>query len=294
MALAAARTGSTVGARGAPRLEREFTLTDCDFRFIADLVYRQAGILLGERKRNLVYGRLVRRLRALGLPDFGAYCAHLQAPEGAAELGLMINALTTNLTAFFREPHHFDHLGGTVLPEAAAGIGAPRRRLRVWSAACSTGEEPYSIAMTLLGSAIEPRGWDIRVLATDLDTSVLATASEGVYAASAAAKVPTDLRGRFLERLDDGRLRIARPARQLITFKQLNLLTDWPMRGPFDVIFCRNVLIYFDAATKARLIDRFVALLRLGGWLYLGHSESLSGGHPALGLTGRTIYRRAV
>jgi chemotaxis protein methyltransferase CheR len=275
-------------------VQSDFALSNEDFRFIADTIHRQAGILLADHKRNLVYSRLTKRLRALSLPDFKSYCDLLKSPKGVDELGVMINALTTNLTSFFREAHHFEHLRDTALPETVADPRGHGHRIRIWSSACSTGEEPYSIAMTIKAAGLNFAGWDLRVLATDLDTTVLQTAMEGVYDSAAAQKLPKAMSDRFTEPLGDGsgRLRAAKELRPLITFKHLNLLGDWPMRGPFDVIFCRNVLIYFDAETKTRLIDRFVKLLRPGGWLYLGHSETLTTANPALHLEGRTTYRR--
>ena len=276
---------------------REFVLSDQDFRFIAAEIHRRAGIVLHEHKRDMVYGRLVRRVRELGLPSFRAYCEHLQTPEGVDEVGFMINAITTNLTAFFREAHHFETMRTVALPEIVARGREVGRRLRLWSAACSSGEEPYSMAMTLLGSGVDLRGWDVRILATDLDTDMLARATRGVYAAEALAKVPLELRRRFTEPAQDDKRADAvtiKPAvRQLVTFRQLNLLDKWPMRGPFDIVFCRNVLIYFDAETKARVIRGLNDILRPGGWLCLGHSESLLSGSHDLKLVGHTVYRRA-
>jgi chemotaxis protein methyltransferase CheR len=206
----------------------------------------------------------------------------------------MTNALTTNLTSFYRESHHFDHLKNVVIPGMKDLASQNARRLRIWSSACSTGEEPYSIAMTLLDSGIDRRNWDARILATDLNTDVLAAADAGLYSADVCEKLPGALR-RFIDpQTENGKFRVKTDVRNLITFKQLNLLGTWPMRHPFDVIFCRNVLIYFDNETKIELINRFVSLLRPGGGLYLGHSETLNGNHQGLALTGRTIYRRGM
>lgn len=272
----------------------DLTLSDDDFRFIVETMYRQAGIQLAEHKRNLVYSRLTKRLRTLGMPDFKSYCELLKGPSGASELGAMINALTTNVTSFFREAHHFEHLQQVALPETVKHPTAHTRRLRIWSSACSTGEEPYSIAMALKSAEVDLRGWDVRILATDLDTVVLAAAMKGVYSQQAIKKLPPDLARRFTEpaNKNSNQSRIKDELRQIITFKNLNLLGKWPMKGSFDIIFCRNVLIYFDTETKSRLIDRFVTLLRPGGWLYLGHSETLNATNSALVLEGRTTYRR--
>jgi chemotaxis protein methyltransferase CheR len=272
--------------------KNEFKLTEDDFKFIVRTIYDHAGIVLSDRKRDLVHSRLGRRLRELGLSCFKDYCQYLKSPNGANEMTVMTNALTTNLTSFYREAHHFDHLKNVALPGIKDIASQNGRRLRLWSSACSTGEEPYSIGMTLLESGIDRRNWDARILATDLNTDVLATASAGTYSADVCEKLPTELR-RFIDtQPESGKFKIKPDVRNLITFKQLNLLGSWPMKHPFDVIFCRNVLIYFDHETKSKLIDRFVSSLRPGGWLYLGHSETLNGNHQGLALTGRTIYRR--
>lgn len=265
----------------------EFRMTDDQFRRIAERVFATCGIVLKDHKRQMIYTRLARRLRALGLDDFGAYLDLLEGRDGAQELQEFTNAVTTNLTSFFREAHHFDHLRSTLLEPAAAAPG--RARVRIWSAGCSTGEEPYSIALSALASKAAER-CDLRILATDLDTKVLSKAEAGVYPADRAADVPADVRAGLSRRGDQ--VEASRAARDLIAFRRLNLLHDWPFSGPFDVIFCRNVLIYFDAATKASLVDRFAKVLAPNGVLYLGHSESLLGEHALLTSEGRTIYRR--
>jgi chemotaxis protein methyltransferase CheR len=272
--------------------QTEFELRDDDFRKISSFVRSRTGIVLNERKRNLVYSRLVRRLRSLRLDSFAAYCAYLDGPDGDREHGSLINAITTNLTGFFREAHHFDHLAGAVLKPLIATRAGGRRRLRLWSSACSTGEEPYSIAMVLRAALPETGGWDARILATDIDTDVVAHARAGVYAADATERMPAPHRARWLEPAAEGRVRIDRRVRDLVTFKQLNLLGDWPMRGPFDAIFCRNVVIYFDKQEKCVLFDRLADMLAPGGWLYIGHSENLLGISDRFQLMGRTIYRR--
>jgi len=274
--------------RGSGQEEREFAMSEAEFRRIAERVFETAGIVLKEHKRQMVYTRLARRLRALGLTSFAAYLELLESPAGARELQDFTNAVTTNLTSFFRESHHFDHLSGAVIaPRLAEG----RRRLRIWSAGCSTGEEPYSITLALLGKGgpAARDGVDLRILATDLDTNVLAQAQAGLYRAD---DVPAALRPGALIRRPTGQVEIGAAFRGPISFRKLNLLHDWPFRGPFDAIFCRNVLIYFDAETKARLVRRFAEHLDVGGALYLGHSESLLGEHPLLRSEGRTIYRR--
>ncbi len=275
----------------ALRQTKEFILSDSDYRSIRDRVYNQSGIRLGDQKFDLVYSRLTRRLRTLGLPDFTSYLEFLDSSQGQDELEHMLNALTTNLTSFFREAHHFDHLKEIGLKSSLERQKGPERRIRIWSSACSTGEEPYSIAMTLLDSDIDFSHVDIRILATDLNTDVLEQASLGRYSASVIAKCPEGCR-KYIQPSQDGSGQMQAITKDLIRFKQLNLLAQWPMKRPFDVVFCRNVLIYFDTKTKLRLVDRFVDVLKPGGWLYLGHSESASGNHPKLELIGRTIYRK--
>lgn len=264
-------------------------LSEATFRAISARVHALTGIVLKEHKRQMVFTRLSRRLRALGLEDFDAYLAHLDTPAGAGEVAELINAITTNLTAFFREAHHFEHLRDAVIqPRAAAGAA----RCRIWSAGCSTGEEPYTIQMTLLAAGLLGRSWDYRLLATDLDSAVLAHAAAGIYGADRVAGVPPALLGQAAARRADGSWEMKREVRAAISFRQLNLLAPFPVRGPFDAIFCRNVLIYFDAETKLDIVDRFADLLAPHGALYLGHSESLLGDHPKLVSCGRTTYRR--
>jgi chemotaxis protein methyltransferase CheR len=270
----------------------EFPFTQADFKTIADLVYEHSGIVLGDHKRDMVYSRLTRRLRALHLRTFREYCALLHGSSGEEEISSLINAITTNLTKFFRESHHFEHLHKTVLAHIWRTTIGAKPRVRVWSAACSTGEEPYSIAMTAMASRREAgREWDFRVLATDLDTSVLNKAMTGAYPAAALEDVPAGMRESGFTLTPSG-VRAAPDIQALITFKQLNLLGNWPMRGPFDAIFCRNVMIYFDAETKAKLVERMHALLKPDGWLYVGHSESLLEQQHRFRLCGHTIYQK--
>ena len=274
-----------------PAAPPEFVMSDEEFDRIAMRIRAMSGIVLKAHKRQMVYTRLARRLRALRLTSFTDYLDLLDRPEGAPELEAFSNALTTNLTSFFRESHHFDHLRREILvPRLAEG----RRRIRVWSAGCSTGEEPYSIAISALGKggpAAIP-GVDLRILATDLDTTVLARAAGGRYPAARAQDVPAPLRAGAILHRSPEEVEVAPALRAAVAFRRLNLLHVWPFRGPFDAIFCRNVLIYFDSDTKAELVRRFADLLDAGGALYLGHSESLLGEHPLLRSEGRTIYRR--
>ncbi len=288
--MASARPVAAPAPLSLPDPQREFEFSAADFRALAKIAYDHAGITLPEAKKNLVYGRLSRRLRVLGLSTFEEYRRHL-AEDGERELELFINALSTNHTKFFREQHHFEHFSSHVVaPFVAANKSGGR--LRIWSAGCSSGEEPHTIALILNAEINNTAVRDVRILATDIDTDVLRRASLGVFAAEAVEAVPPKYRGPLSKVQDDDKVAIDRAVCSLITFGHLNLMNEWPVRGPFDAIFCRNVMIYFDQATKAKLVERFTDLLRIGGWLYIGHSESLIGSHPRLKLSGRTIYRR--
>jgi chemotaxis protein methyltransferase CheR len=273
---------------------REFAFSDADFRNLAQFAYQHAGIALADSKRNLVYSRLSRRLRALGLTSFRDYRAYLTANTG--ELENFINAISTNLTKFFREAHHFDHFRTHVaVPFVQESHGAVGRRLRVWSAGCSTGEEPYTVAVVLKREIRDLARHDVKILATDIDTDVVAKGVRGEYSAGSIDEVPKPYREFFLpveSKRDSANVTVAEEVRKLITFRKLNLMEPWPFTGNFDAIFCRNVMIYFDAATKSTLVDRLTEKIKPGGWLYIGHSESLIGAHPGLRLVGRTIYRR--
>lgn len=275
-----------------PLAAGEFGFDRSDFAFIATTLHQDAGIHLPASKANLVYSRLAKRLRALGLESFRDYCALVGSEEGAQERAQMIAALTTNVTRFFREPHHFDHLRQTLLEPQLNDIRAGRR-LRIWSAGCSSGQEPYSIALTLLSVLPDARAYDIRILATDINPLVLDTARRAVYPAEEVVSVPPDLRRSWMETVGNGALRLDDRPRRLVSFRPLNLIGTWPMKGPFDAVFCRNVVIYFDEKTQMRLLNRMSALLRPGGYLYLGHSERLIGPAEALfKLAGTTTYRK--
>lgn len=267
--------------------------TDQDFAYIADLARTHAGIDLGYKKRDMVYARLSKRVRSLGLRSFSAYCDLLRQDQDGQELAAAVNAMTTNLTRFFREGHHFDHLSGEVLP---ALIARRERRLRFWSAGCSTGEEAYSIAMVLAYALAHSDGgggaWDARVLATDIDTDVLNHAAQGLYALGELGRIPALLHQMALEVRDERTFCISDAVHRLLAFKPLNLMGDWPMKGPFDAIFCRNVAIYFTRQDQLRLFDRMADLLTPDGYLYIGHSENLFGLSNRFQLVARTIYRR--
>lgn len=283
---------TTVAGREA-LVEGEFVFTAEDFRHIAHTLHAHAGIALSEGKAALVYSRLAKRLRVLGLRSFRDYCALIDGAEGVDERQAMMAALTTNVTRFYREPHHFDHLRDRVMPELAAKARAGGR-VRLWSAACSNGQEPYSMAMTVLDVLPEAADLDVRILATDIDPNMVAEGAAGVYPDDLLAPVPAASRRHF-EPVSGapGRFSADAALRRLVAFKELNLIGDWPMRGRFDVIFCRNVVIYFDDATQERVWGRFTPILNPGGVLYIGHSERVTG--PAAQLlqpAGLTTYVR--
>jgi chemotaxis protein methyltransferase CheR len=271
-----------------PLVDGEFPFTIDDFRDIAATLYADSGIHLQEAKATLVYSRLAKRLRKLGLASFSEYRALLHGPEGEGERPALLSALTTNVTRFFREPHHFDALRRQVrdvLAPAARGGG----RVRVWSAGCSLGHEPWSIAMSLLAELPEAPDLDVRILATDIDPQVVDRARQATYSAEDVEPVPAELAARCLIKSGD-QVRVADAARKLVSFGVLNLHAAWPMKGAFDVIFCRNVAIYFDDQTQARLWSRFAERLTPQGRLYIGHSERAE--TPLLSTDGLTVYRR--
>lgn len=289
---------SQTPSRGAGRdtlVEGEFVFTAEDFRSIAQILHSHAGIALNEGKAALVYSRLAKRLRVLGLRSFRDYCALVQGVEGVDERQAMTAALTTNVTRFYREPHHFDHLRDEVMPGLAERARCGER-IRLWSAACSNGQEPYSMAMTVLSVLPEAADLDVRILATDIDPNMVEEGARGVYSEEALEPAPALLRHRFFDKAPAhgaNRLSAGDALRRLVSFKELNLIGDWPMRHQYDVIFCRNVVIYFDDATQERVWGRFTPLMNPGATLYIGHSERVTG--PAvrqLQTSGLTTYRR--
>jgi chemotaxis protein methyltransferase CheR len=270
-------------------IEGEFPFRARDFDRIAAMIREQSGIALQESKAALVYSRLAKRLRAIGCATFEAYLELVCSPKGGDERMAMLAALTTNYTSFFREQHHFDYLRGHAFP----GLIKRARdggKVRIWSAACSTGEEPYSIALTLLDMFPEAARHDIRILATDIDHKVVATAKAGLYREETVAAVPLGLRNRWLER-EEGGQRVKDEVKALLSFRELNLIGEWPMRGKFDLLFCRNVVIYFEDATQARLWTRFRDYLAPEGRLFIGHSERID--VPGYESDGLTIYKHA-
>jgi chemotaxis protein methyltransferase CheR len=283
---------SRTGQDGSCLDYHEFNFTDRDFVHICHLVREYSGIHLTDIKRELVYSRISRRLRALGLKDFSSYCQRLgQGDE--VEKEAFINAITTNTTSFFREPHHFEYLADKLLPELTKQQARPR--LRIWSAGCSAGQEPYCIAITLQESLSDEACQDVKILATDLDSNVLATARQGIYPLEQMQKVPkAQLRQWFLhgKGAQTDKVRLAPELREMISFNQLNLMHTWPMQGPFNIIFCRNVVIYFDKPTQRRLFDRYADMLTPDGHLFIGHSETLNQVSDRFELIGTTIYRK--
>ncbi|SEM95150.1 chemotaxis protein methyltransferase CheR [Luteibacter sp. UNCMF331Sha3.1] len=268
-------------------------LGEAEFAFLREFVLQHCGIALGDHKRQLVQGRLLRRLRALGLPGFADYCELLRR-DPQSELGELASCISTNVTSFFREMHHYDLLIDELLPrwldEKRGG------RLRIWSAGCSTGEEPYAIAM-VLAEALERANAsvDAKILATDLSPQALAAARKGVYPVDRLGGVSDARRKRWFLRGEgayDGFVQIHPRLRELVTIQPLNLLHEWPMQGRFDAIFCRNVVIYFDKPTKQRLFARYAGQLESRGYLFLGHSESMYGLSEDFDLIGRTVYRK--
>lgn len=268
-------------------------LRPAEFARVRALAEREAGLAIPEAKRSMVQSRLSRRLRATGHSGFAEYIDHVEAAAGAAERANMISALTTNVSHFFREAHHFDTLANTLLPDlrTKAAAGHP---IRIWSAGCSSGQEPYTIAMTLLDQWPEANRANLRILATDIDRVILSKAIAGRYEARQIDDVPERMRRRFFVEDGDQHVTASQILRDLITFRPLNLVEPWPMRQKFDAIFCRNVVIYFSDETQRQLWPRFSDALHPGGWFFLGHSERVSrpeqiGFQPS----GVTSYRKA-
>jgi chemotaxis protein methyltransferase CheR len=276
-------------ALSSGRKDREFQFSDKDFERVCKLIYEHAGISLSASKQDMVYSRLARRLRANGLNRFRDYLELLES-EDAAEWEAFTNSLTTNLTSFFREEHHFPILAEHIQKRKS------RQQIQLWCSAASTGEEPYSMAITMMEvfNSLTP---PVHILATDVDTNVLAKAQQGAYLMERLEKMPGDRLKRFFLRGTGnhaGSARVRKELRDMITFRQLNLLHDsWPVRGPFDAIFCRNVMIYFDKPTQYRILQKFVPLLAPDGLMFAGHSESFHHAADLFRLRGKTVYEPA-
>ena len=268
---------------------REFEFTAADFERVRKLIHEHAGIALSGAKQDMVYSRLARRLRAVGDKTFAQYLARLERGD-RREWETFVNSLTTNLTAFFREGHHFE-----TLAQQLRRI-AERRTVRIWCSAASTGEEPYSIAMTAV-DAFNSFTPPVSILASDLDTSVLAQGEAGIYPQERVDKLPRESVARFFLKganAQAGMVRVRPELQRLIAFKRINLLeASWPVQGPLDAIFCRNVMIYFDKPTQYRILQRFLPLLREDGLLFAGHSESFLHAGDLFRPLGRTVYARA-
>jgi len=272
-----------------PNEQREFAFTLDDFNFLRKISNDHSGIIVTDDKFNMFYSRLSRRIRMLGLTSFKQYCTYLEENE-EIEFTEFINAVTTNLTAFFRENHHFEYVKDKIIPNVLKK-NQNTKTITVWSAGCSTGEEPYSIAMTLLDNM--PPNWKLKILATDLDTNVLKIASEGVYNNDKMKGLDERKIKKWFKKgqgSNKNKVKIKRELQELIHFKKLNLMEAWPIKGKFDIIFCRNVIIYFDKETKEMLVNKFSKYLDIGSHLLIGHSESLHQIETDFDLIGNTIY----
>jgi chemotaxis protein methyltransferase CheR len=290
----------TLGAQKSPPdgLERfatgEFSFSDANFREIARIAKAEAGIDLPDSKATLVYSRLAKRLRALKISTFSDYCTTVR--ENDEERNSMIAALTTNVTRFFREPHHFEHLRREIIGPLADAARSGKR-IRLWSAACSSGQEAYSMALAILSVLPDAAALDVRILATDLNPHVVARGKSGIYQSEELQDIPSGIRARWFEPVPGsargGDMQVVEEVRSLVAFRELNLIGSWPFSGPFDVIFCRNVVIYFDRDTQSAIWSRMARLLTSEGALYIGHSERISGPAGALlSADGITTYRR--
>lgn len=272
---------------------REYEFTRKDFDFLRRLSNQRTGIVVSDDKFDMFYSRLARRVRALGLASFADYCDYLDDPDNDAEMVELVNALTTNLTSFFRENHHFEYLARNALPELVQRNHSSRK-VRIWSAGCSTGEEPYSISMILAEQAGLLRGWELNLLASDIDSNVLAQAQTGIYPVARVEGIGSTRLKAFFQKgrgSQQGKARVRDRLRQVISFAQVNLMEPLQVEQQ-DIIFCRNVIIYFDKETKKRLVERFADRLADDGLLFVGHSESLYQVTDRFKLIGNTIYRK--
>jgi len=272
---------------------KKISLSDEEFEKLRDLVYKISGISLANTKKELVISRFSKRVKALKLNSFSDYYELLVSPGGFSEVQNFINSITTNKTDFFRESHHFDFIVSTFIPQIVA---AGKPVVRIWSAACSTGEEPYTIAMVMSKYLCEPHGIPVKILATDIDTNVLKTAARGVYDSHAIGQVPEKyLKRYFLRGKDDnfGLYKIKEEIRKMVTFKQLNFIApEYPITSTFDIIFCRNVIIYFSPETKKMVVGKLFRYLNEGGYIMMGHSETLFNMIEGLVYLKNTVYQK--
>ena len=272
-------------------IPRDIPMSDEDFKKLSSIVYEKTGIVLTENKKELLYNRVRRRLIALEIKNFSEYYIYLKNHINK-ELSPFINCVTTNQTSFFREKHHFEFFESSLCP-ILYNLHKETKRLRIWSAGCSTGEEAYSIALMINKHLLNDHQLDIKVLATDLDTDVLNKAVLGRYPLDRLKSVDSSFKSYFQnESIYDNAWHAEEKLKQLISFKQLNLISQWPMTGKFDVIFCRNVVIYFDKETQKNLFRRFSNILKKGGFLFIGHSESLYNLNDDFTSLGKTIYQK--
>jgi chemotaxis protein methyltransferase CheR len=269
---------------------REFEFTTAHFSKVKSDLYEYAGIVLADHKKDMAYNRLVRRLRALSIISFDDYFLYIDS--NPQEFSEFINALTTNLSGFFRERHHFDFIKSAIVPKI---IDSQKRSIRVWSAGCSSGEEAYSIAMTLAQEIPNISQYDIKILATDIDSSVLQAAQLGIYDMDRVSDLDADILRRFFLKgvgSRDGKVQVVDTLKEAVTFKHLNLINHWPMQGLFDFIFCRNVMIYFNRETQQELVQNFYRYLKEDSYLFVGHSEALAHHRSDFNLIGKTIYQK--
>ena len=267
-------------------------LTDKEFRKISHTVKSISGIDLHEGKKELIKARLHKRLRQLKLKTFSDYVRYLRHDHTGSELTAMLDAISTNMTSFFREDSHFTYLTNKIVPAMNSAASKP---IRIWSAGCSSGEEPYSIAITLLSSLSDSSKRNVKILATDISTRILAKAKQGTYDTKRLQTVAPHLRLKYFRPVQTGfkgLYEVKDELRNMIHFARLNLMENWPMKGPFDVIFCRNVMIYFDKATQTKLVERFFEILAPGGILFIGHSESLTGARHKFRYVEPTVYQK--
>ncbi len=274
-------------------VKKEFEFTAQHYNLVRDIITEHSGIVLNDAKQDMVYSRLVRRLRKLGLNNFDDYCKLLE-DQNHEEFTHFSNAITTNLTSFFRENHHFEMMAETVLPDIIQK-NKTSKKIRIWSAGCSTGMETYSIAMVL--KEIIPSDWDIKILATDLDTNVLETASNGIYKYDNVTGVTDERMARWFMKgsgANEDKTKVSKQLREIITFNQLNLLKPFPFHGPFDIIFCRNVIIYFDKDTQKVLFDKFANIQPNDAYIFIGHSETLYNVTERYKLLQKTVYKKTI
>ncbi|NDF11990.1 MAG: chemotaxis protein CheR [Proteobacteria bacterium] len=271
-------------------IEKGFEFSDRDFRFIRTMVSEKTGIELAEHKKNMVYSRLVRRIRTLNIGGFREYCEILSSDSSGSELINFVNAITTNVTRFFREEHHFHYLRDVVVKELTE---QKPEKIRIWSAGCSVGMEAYSIAMTMLSAMPELAYKDFKILATDIDTEVLGKGAAATYPSEVLKDIPQEYHRKYLETSDDGEtVTVTDELRKFVTFKRMNFLDHWPVKGQFQVIFCRNVVIYFNKEVQRAIFDKFADRMVDNGCLCIGHSENLFNVSTRFRSVGTTIYRK--